>query len=70
MAVRPGLVCHYRQNAPPWLCSHCHSAHDSVRITLISFTVVRTVPTAHERKALGPARLRFCKGKHSQKIAA
>jgi hypothetical protein len=51
MAVKPSLVCHYRQNAPPWLCSHCHSAHDSVRITLISFTVVPVVPAARTRSA-------------------
>jgi hypothetical protein len=32
VASRPGLLCHYCQNAPLWLCSHCHSAHVSVRI--------------------------------------
>jgi len=57
MAVTPGLVCHYRQNAPPWLCSHCHSAHDSVRITLISFTVLLVVPVARKREALRPPRV-------------
>jgi hypothetical protein len=62
MAVRPGLVCHYRQNAPPWLCSDCHSAHDSVRITLISFTVVWMVPTARERKVSGASETSFLQG--------